>query len=159
MVAASSNLASSARWPPPLREIERGGSFWIYHMIRDSNHVSHRVYTLDGGFKTVGGSRGSFNKPFKRDTPQLRKRIKTFLKAWREANLRSKQWGGINAEDVALQFQVKPHVVKQIFHELNREGLFYQKTNSGPHDSHRDYSWSRGPWDSCWISSYYLVKG
>lgn len=44
----------------------------------------------------------------------------------------------ITADDIAHQLNVKPHFVKQVFQQLNIEGILSQPIHSAPHDSNRD---------------------
>ena len=61
----------------------------------------------------------------------------------------------ITADDIAHQLNVKPHFVKQVFQQLNIEGVLSQPIHHAPHDSNRD------PWGfpGCkgWMADLYRI--
>lgn len=61
----------------------------------------------------------------------------------------------ITADDVAHQLGVKTHFVKQVFQQLNVEGVLSQPIHYAPHDSKRD-PWGYGNW-SGWSDDLYGI--
>lgn len=61
----------------------------------------------------------------------------------------------ITADDIARQLNVKTHFVKQVFQQLNVEGILSQPIHKAPHDSNRD------PWGfpNCkgWMADLYRI--
>ena len=61
----------------------------------------------------------------------------------------------IMADDIAHQLNVKTHFVKQVFQQLNVEGILSQPIHHAPHDSNRD------PWGfpECkgWMADLYRI--
>ena len=62
----------------------------------------------------------------------------------------------VTADDIAHQLCVKPHFVKQVFQQLNVEGVLSQPIHKAPHDSNRD------PWGfpNCkgWMADLYRIN-
>jgi ribosomal protein S25 len=62
----------------------------------------------------------------------------------------------ITADDIAHQLNVKTHFVKQVFQQLNVEGVLSQPIHHAPHDSNRD------PWGfpNCkgWMADLYRIN-
>ena len=61
----------------------------------------------------------------------------------------------ISAENIAHQLRVKPHFVKQVFQQLNVEGILSQPRHHIPHDSDRD-PWCNGYY-SGWQADLYAI--
>ena len=61
----------------------------------------------------------------------------------------------ITADDIAYQLNVKPHFVKQIFQQLNIEGVLSQPIHHAPHDSNRD-PWCIGG-EKGWMADLYKI--
>ena len=62
----------------------------------------------------------------------------------------------ISAENIAHELRVKPHFVKQVFQQLNIEGVLSQPRHHIPHDSNRD-PWCNGYY-SGWQADVYAIN-
>ena len=63
----------------------------------------------------------------------------------------------IVAEDVAYHLNVKPHFVKQVFQQLNLEGVLSQPSHHIPHDSNRD-PMCNGTYSGWSADIYYILR-
>lgn len=68
---------------------------------------------------------------------------------------KSKEEWYITADDIAYQLNVKPHLVKQVFQQLNVEGVLSQPIHRAPHDSKRD-PWCIGGYNG-WTADLYRI--
>lgn len=92
--------------------------------------------------------------------------IKTYKKVSKEKiraytlqkieELKAKGWYMICAEDIAYDLRCKTHFVKQVFQQLNIEGILSQPRHWIPHDSSRD-PWCGGGY-SGWMADIYSIN-
>ena len=61
----------------------------------------------------------------------------------------------ITADDIAHQLGAKTHFVKQVFQQLNVEGILSQPIHHAPHDSNRD-PWGYGH-EHGWMADLYKI--
>jgi hypothetical protein len=81
-------------------------------------------------------------------------KIREYALAQIEKAKANEEWY-ITADDIAHQLNVKTHFVKQVFQQLNVEGILSQPIHHAPHDSNRD------PWGfpGCkgWMADLYRI--
>lgn len=70
--------------------------------------------------------------------------------------LKAKNMDMICAEDIAYDLRCKTHFVKQVFQQLNVEGILSQPRHWIPHDSSRD-PWCGGGY-SGWMADIYYIN-
>lgn len=90
----------------------------------------------------------------------IRDRVKDLSTKYFNNNTKSNNnvhnYGYIEAEALASEFQVASHRIKQCFQVLKLEGLLGYKENRAPHDSTRDFFWRGG--ESAWCPTRYWFK-
>lgn len=60
-------------------------------------------------------------------------------------------------EEIAKYLKIKTHLVEQVLHKMNLEGIVSQPTHKAPHDSNRD-PWAYGNGDSAWMGDIYYIR-